>query len=72
MANARIDIIGHADLAVIADLYKQIFKPAHEVDFFKRRFLGRHNGLILVASLETGRWAFIWALSSSRRCFSPG
>jgi GNAT superfamily N-acetyltransferase len=52
MANAKVDIVGLSDLPLIYDLYNQIFKPAREAGFFKRRFLGRHNDLILIASLD--------------------
>lgn len=52
MANAKIDIISQGDLPLIADLYSQIFRPAHDVEFFHRRFLGRYNPLILVASVD--------------------
>jgi GNAT superfamily N-acetyltransferase len=52
MANAKIDIVGQADLALIADLYSQIFRPAHDAEFFRRRFLGRYNPLLLVASVD--------------------
>ena len=52
MANAKIDIVGQSDLPLIADLYNQIFRPTHDVEFFNRRFLGRHNPLLLIASLD--------------------
>jgi GNAT superfamily N-acetyltransferase len=52
MATAKIDIVGQNDLPVIADLYGHIFRPPRDVEFFRRRFLGRYNGLILVASLD--------------------
>lgn len=52
MANAKIDIVGAGDLPLIADLYSQMFKPPRDVEFFRRRFLGRHNVLMLVAAVE--------------------
>ena len=52
MANAKVDIVGLSDLPLVTDLYNQIFKPARDQEFFKRRFLGRHNDLILIASVE--------------------
>ncbi len=58
MANAKIDIVGEADLPLVADLYSQVFKPPHDVEFFKRRFLGRHNTLILIAAVEERRRGF--------------
>jgi GNAT superfamily N-acetyltransferase len=44
-------VVGQHELPLIADLYSQVFRPAKGTDFFRRRFLGRYNELILVASL---------------------
>ena len=52
MANAKIDIVGPSELQLVADLYNQIFKPRRELSFFERRFKGRHNILMLVASID--------------------
>jgi len=52
MANAKIELLGVNDLDLIAQLYNQVFKPAHNGDFFKRRFLGRHNPLVMTAVLD--------------------
>jgi GNAT superfamily N-acetyltransferase len=52
MANAKIDVVGTGDIPLIADLYSQMFQPARGPEFFRRRFLGRYNALILVASME--------------------
>lgn len=52
MANAKIDIVSHGDLRLIADLYGQLFQPARDVAFFERRFQGRHNPLVMVASID--------------------
>src|SRR5262245_29527853 len=52
MANAKIDIVGVDDLPLVAELYGQIFRPPKDIAFFRRRFLGRYNPLILIASLE--------------------
>jgi GNAT superfamily N-acetyltransferase len=52
MTNAKIDIVGDAEVPLVADLYSRIFKPPRGPDFFRRRFLGRHNALMLVASIE--------------------
>lgn len=52
MATAKIDIVGADDIPLIADLYNQIFRPQRDVEFFRRRFLGRYNPLMLVASLD--------------------
>ena len=52
MANAKVDIVGQSDLPLVLELYNQIFKPARDAEFFKRRFLGRHNELMLIASID--------------------
>jgi GNAT superfamily N-acetyltransferase len=52
MANAKIDVLGPNDLELVARLYNQVFHPARDGAFFKRRFLARYNSLILVATVE--------------------
>lgn len=52
MANASIQIVGPSELPLITELYNAIFRPPKDVEFFRRRFLGRYNGLLLVASVE--------------------
>jgi GNAT superfamily N-acetyltransferase len=52
MANAKIDIVGLAEIPTIVGLYNEIFRPHRDAEFFKRRFLGRYNQLLLVASLD--------------------
>ncbi len=52
MANAKIDVLGLNDLKLIAGLYSQIYKPARDEAFFRRRYLGRYNPLILTAVVE--------------------
>jgi GNAT superfamily N-acetyltransferase len=52
MANAKIDIVSQSDIPLITELCSQIFRPAHDAEFFRRRFLGRYNPLILVASVD--------------------
>lgn len=51
MANTKIEILGQGELPLIAQLYSQIFVPPKEAEFFRRRFLGRYNPLILIASV---------------------
>jgi GNAT superfamily N-acetyltransferase len=51
MSDAKIDIVGPGEIQLIADLYSQIFRPARDAAFFRRRFQGRANVLMLVASL---------------------
>lgn len=52
MADATVDIVGPEDLSEIVTLFNQIFRPARDAEFFKRRYLGRHNVLQLIARLE--------------------
>src|SRR5262249_2306269 len=51
MADSIIDLVGPEDLPVLVSLYNQIFRPARDVDSFKRRFRGRYNTLHLLARL---------------------
>jgi GNAT superfamily N-acetyltransferase len=53
MANAKIDVLGVGDLELVASLYSQVYHPARDDAFFKRRFLGRYNNLIMVASVDS-------------------
>lgn len=52
MATAKIDIVGMGELPLIAEMYRQVYQPARDVAYFQRRFQGRHNPLLLVASVE--------------------
>jgi GNAT superfamily N-acetyltransferase len=52
MAEAKIDIVGPGDIPLVAELYSQVFRPARDPAFFRRRFQGRCNVLMLVATLE--------------------
>ena len=52
MATAKIDLVGPDDIPLITQLYGQIYRPAKDAAFFHRRFLGRYNGLRMIASLD--------------------
>lgn len=52
MATAKIDVVGSEQIPQIVELYAQIYRPAREERFFRRRFLGRYNELKLIASLD--------------------
>jgi GNAT superfamily N-acetyltransferase len=52
MADALIDIVGPEELPAIVNLYNQIFRPARDAESFRRRYLGRHNVLQMVARLH--------------------
>lgn len=47
----KIDIVGPNEIPLIADLYNQIFRPSRDAAFFRRRFQGRCNILMLVSSV---------------------
>jgi GNAT superfamily N-acetyltransferase len=51
MADAIIEMVGPEDLPVLVQLYNSIFRPARDVDSFRRRYRGRYNVLQLVARL---------------------
>jgi GNAT superfamily N-acetyltransferase len=52
MANAKVDVVGQDDMPVVVELYNRFYRPTHDVQFFRRRFLGRYNVLMLVATLD--------------------
>lgn len=52
MANAKIDVVGPQEIPLIASLYGQMYRPVRGPEFFQRRFLGRYNPLMMVASLD--------------------
>src|SRR5262249_5990579 len=52
MADAMIDVVGQEDLPLIGQLYNQIFRPPRDLESFRRRYLGRHNVLQLVARVK--------------------
>ena len=52
VADAVIDVVGVDDLPLIVDMYNQIFRPAKSIESFRRRYLGRHNVLQMVARVK--------------------
>lgn len=52
MAEAVIDVVGTDELPLIVELYNQIFRPARDIDSFRRRFLGRYNVLQMIARVK--------------------
>jgi len=52
MATAKIDVVGPEEIPLVANLYNQIYRPSRDAEFFRRRFLGRYNTLMMVASLD--------------------
>ncbi len=59
MATADIHIVGPGEYGLIADLYNEMFRPAQDADFFRRRLEGRRNPLMLVAELEKRPVGFV-------------
>ena len=52
MAQADIIIADEKLLPQAVELYNAIFRPKREIDFFKRRFMGRYNTLALLARID--------------------
>ncbi|MFQ5500924.1 MAG: GNAT family N-acetyltransferase [Phycisphaerae bacterium] len=52
MANAEVVVVGPGELPIIADLFNDMFRPPQDVEFFRRRLVGRYNPLLLVANVE--------------------
>lgn len=52
MAQADIIIADDKLLPQAVELYNQCFRPKRDVDFLKRRFMGRYNALTLLARME--------------------
>ncbi len=52
MAQADISIITETQLPMIVDLYNQVFRPPENENYFRRRFQGRYNVLVMLASLD--------------------
>lgn len=52
VAQADIIIADEKLLPQAVELYNTVFRPKREVDFFKRRFMGRYNTLTLLARMD--------------------
>lgn len=52
MANADIIIVGPSEIALVAELYNEVFAPKRDVASFERRFKSRCNVLNLIAELD--------------------
>ena len=52
MAQADIIIADEKLLPQAVELHNSIFRPKREVDYFKRRFMGRYNCLTLIARMD--------------------
>ncbi len=58
MADAVIDVVGIEELPSIVELYNQIFRPARDIESFRRRYLGRYNILNMIARVKEQPVAF--------------
>ncbi len=52
MANAEVVVVGPGELPLIVEMYNEIFRPPRDVEFFRRRIIGRQNTLLLVAHVD--------------------
>lgn len=52
MAQADITIVTEQQLPTIIELYNQIFRPQENEAYFRRRFQGRYNVLVMLAALD--------------------
>jgi GNAT superfamily N-acetyltransferase len=59
VAQAEIIIADEKLLPQAVELYNSMFRPKRQLDFFKRRFMGRYNVLTLLARLD-GRPVGFW------------
>ncbi len=59
MATAKIIAIGPGELETVAELYNQVFSPSQEEEFFRRRFLSRHNVSLFMAMLDEQPVGFV-------------
>lgn len=69
MATARVDVVGPQEYALVSELYSQIYRPGKPVEFFRRRYLGRYNPLMLVASIEGRPVGFYCGFELKPSCF---
>lgn len=52
MSEVQIVTAGPGQVEALVDLYNDIFRPPQTVEFFKRRFLGRYNVIMLFATVD--------------------
>lgn len=52
MATAKIIPIGMGEIELISQIYNEVFSPAQDIEFFRRRFESRHNVCMIVAMVE--------------------
>ncbi len=52
MATAKVIAVSPTELDIICELYNDVFSPPEDEEFFRRRFLGRHNVSMFMAMLD--------------------
>jgi GNAT superfamily N-acetyltransferase len=52
MADAEVVVVGTGELPLIVELYNEMFRPPHDLEFFKRRLRGRYSSLLLIANVD--------------------
>jgi GNAT superfamily N-acetyltransferase len=52
VANAEIIVADESLLPKAVEIYNLCFRPKLDLDYFKRRFLGRYNVLTLIAKMD--------------------
>jgi GNAT superfamily N-acetyltransferase len=52
MAQADISVVTEQQLPMVVELYNQTFRPPETEEYFRRRFQGRYNVLVMLASLD--------------------
>jgi GNAT superfamily N-acetyltransferase len=69
MADAVIDLVGPEDLPTIVKLYNRIFRPPRDEEAFRRRYLGRHNVLQMMARIDDHPAGFFIGFELKPRVF---
>src|SRR3972149_6502501 len=59
MANTKIIPVGPGEIELITELYNEVFNPRTDLEFFRRRFRGRHNVTMMVAMVDDRHVGFI-------------
>lgn len=52
MAQADISVVTEQQLPLVVEMYNQVFRPPEDEEYFRRRFQGRYNVLVMLASLD--------------------
>jgi GNAT superfamily N-acetyltransferase len=67
MADVTVDLHAPEDLEEIVGLYNQIFRPMRDEEDFRRRYLGRHNVVQMVARIREEPIGFLLAFELKPR-----